>query len=85
MDTTHKAFEGYSAKNPVPKVALRSLIDPSGATEEKAKGLRSQDKKEEEDQDATQKSTKRMVKGKEVQVKDPVTGEETVRMPCFEV
>ena len=66
MDT-HKAFEGYSAKNPVPKVEpkvfLQSLINPSAGTEQKAKKLRSKDKKEEEDENAMQKSTKRMVKG----------------------
>jgi hypothetical protein len=84
MDT-HKAFEGYSARNPVPKVALllKSIVDPSGATEAKAKNLRSHDKKEEQEQSATAQSTKRMIKGKEVQVKDPVTGQETVRAKHF--
>lgn len=96
---THKAFEGYSAKNPVPKVspavALKSLVNPSSATEEKAKHLRTHDKKEQQDQSATEDSTKRMVKGelgllhctlltdcrsgKEVRVEDPVTGVDTVR------
>ena len=94
MDT-HKLHEGYNAKNPVPKVALKSIIDPSSATETKvstikatspnksltrtqAKGLRGRDKREEQEQDATEKSTRQMVKGREVRVKDPVTGEETV-------
>ena len=66
MDT-HKAVEGYSAKNPVPKVEpkvfLESLVDPSAATEHKAKKLRGHDEKERQDQDATQQSAKRMVKG----------------------
>ena len=33
----HKANEAYSGKNPVPKIALKSILDPSGATEAKAK------------------------------------------------
>lgn len=75
---SHKFKEGYSGKNPVPTVALRSLIDPSGATEAKAKHLRGRDKKEENEQNETEKTTSQMAKGKEVRVRDPVTGEETV-------
>lgn len=76
----HKLHEGYSAKNPVPKVALKSILDPSGATETKAKNLRKKnDQDEEKEQDATQRAAKNMAKGKDLQVRDPITGEETVR------
>ena len=64
---SHKAFEGYSEKNPVPKIEpkvfLQSLIDPSAGTEEKAKKIQGHDEKAEKEQDATEKSTKRMTKG----------------------
>ena len=36
---SHKAHEGYSAKNPVPKVALKSILNNRAATESKAKAL----------------------------------------------
>ncbi|KAH8119808.1 hypothetical protein DFH11DRAFT_1837886 [Phellopilus nigrolimitatus] len=66
---SHKAHEAYSGKNPVPKVALRSILDPSGATEAKAKGLVHNDNKDEEkEQDETARLRNRW---------DPVTGEET--------
>lgn len=75
----HKLHENYSAKNPVPKVALKSILDPSGATEAKARNLTRKSKRDEEqEQDATQRAAKNMAKGKELQVRDPTTGEETV-------
>ena len=80
----HKLHENYSARNPVPKVALKSILDPSGATETKAKSLRKRnDGDEEREQDATQRAAKRMAKGKELQVRDPTTGEETVSRASF--
>ncbi|THH11592.1 hypothetical protein EW145_g532 [Phellinidium pouzarii] len=75
---SHKLHEGYSAKNPVPKVALKSILDPSGATEAKARRLvgdKNQDEKMQ--QDEMQYAAKRFEKGKTMDVKDPVTGEET--------
>lgn len=67
-DMSHKATEVYSGKNPVPKVALRSILDPSGATEAKARrlvGRNNEDQKKE--QDATEMAAKQMSKGEEVQ------------------
>lgn len=76
---SHKLPEAYSGAHPVPKVALKSIFDPSGATEMKAKYMKGRDKKEEESNKATENSTSQMQKGKKVVVKDPVTGEETVK------
>lgn len=52
----------------MPKVALRSILDPSGATEAKARrlvGRNNEDQKKE--QDATEMAAKQMSKGEEVQ------------------
>ncbi|KAL5476528.1 hypothetical protein ACEPAI_3385 [Sanghuangporus weigelae] len=75
--TDRKFHQPYSAGHPVPKVALKSLLDPSGATETKAKHIRSKDRKAEQEQNATEKSRSAMAKGREVKVTDPVTGEDT--------
>ncbi|KLO20621.1 hypothetical protein SCHPADRAFT_841783 [Schizopora paradoxa] len=78
MAESHKIHEGYSSKKPVPKVALKSILDPSGATEAKAKHIFKDRKHEDDDgQDEIASNAKDMVKGKEVRVTDPVTGEET--------
>lgn len=74
-----KFHEPYSAGHPVPKVALKSILNPSDATETKAKHLKMKDKKAEREQNVTDKAVSAMAKGREVTVKDPVTGEETVR------
>lgn len=69
MAESHKIHEGYSSKKPVPKVALRSILDPSGATEAKAKHLFNKDKRhEDEGQQATASNARDMAKGKEVRV-----------------
>ena len=75
----HKLHEAYSGAHPVPKVALKSILDPNSATETKAKHIKGRNKKEESVKKETEKSANQMQKGKEVTVKDPVTGEETVR------
>ncbi|KAL5494884.1 hypothetical protein ACEPAI_346 [Sanghuangporus weigelae] len=72
-----KFHQPYSASHPVPKVALKSLLDPSDATETKAKHIRSKDRKAEQEQNATEKSRSAMAKGREVKVTDPVTGEDS--------
>ncbi|KAI5121834.1 hypothetical protein M0805_003268 [Coniferiporia weirii] len=75
---THKLHEGYSAKNPVPKVTLQSIFDPSGATEAKAKHLFSESDQDEKDQqNEAHDVVKQLSKGKEMDARDPVTGEET--------
>ncbi len=65
---SHKANEAYSSKNPVPKVALRSLIDPHHATETKAKSL-AQDPKQKDGEKRERQNIRLMEKGAEVQVK----------------
>lgn len=65
---SHKATEGYSALHPVPKISLKSVLDPSGATEAKAKRLVGE-KPEDKQQNEALQSTKQMEKGKEVQVR----------------
>lgn len=79
MAESHKVHEGYSSKKPVPKVALRSILDPSGATEAKAKHLFKDKKHEDKGQQETITNARDMEKGKEVRVTDPVTGEEEVK------
>lgn len=65
----HKFREAYSGKNPVPTVALRSIFDPSGATEAKAKHfVGAQTRAEKNDQDETESAMKQMLKGKSVSV-----------------
>ncbi len=68
MAESHKVHEGYSSKKPVPKVALRSILDPSGATEAKAKHLFKDKKHEDDGQQETISNARDMVKGKEVRV-----------------
>ena len=75
----HKLHEGYSAVNPVPKVALKSILDPSSATESKAKKITKRNNEDEDrSQDAMQRAARRMAKGKDMNVRDPITGEQTV-------
>lgn len=67
---SHRATEVYSGKNPVPKVALKNILDPKGATEAKAKQLFGEhERAEKRQQKAMQHSTKQMEKGREIQVK----------------
>jgi hypothetical protein len=66
----HKLHEAYSGKNPVPTVALRSIFDPSGATEAKAKhAFGAQTRAEKNQQNETERMTKEMMKGNSVSVK----------------
>ena len=61
---SHKAHEGYSGKNPVPKVALKSIFNNRAATESKAKTV-GRDKQ----QDSKSGTSDGILKGAEVQVK----------------
>ena len=66
----HKLHESYSGKNPVPTVALRSILDPSGATEARAKhAFGAQTRSEKNQQNETERMTKEMMKGNSVTVK----------------
>ena len=67
---SHKVHEVYSGKNPVPKVALKSILDPSGATEAKARHMVGRyNKDQDEDQDRVRKMAKEMRKGEEVRAR----------------
>ena len=62
---SHKAHEGYSGKNPVPKVALKSLFNNRAATESKAKALGGANKRNDDEPHLPDG----ILKGAEVQVK----------------
>lgn len=62
---SHKAHEGYSGKNPVPKVALKSLFNNRAATESKARALGAANKGNDDKSNLPDS----ILKGAEVQVK----------------
>ena len=68
---SHKIHEGYSSSKPVPKVHLRAVLDdlkPTGGTDAKAKRLHKENQNDDSEDKSTQKNTKRLMKGKEVNV-----------------
>ncbi|KAG8702280.1 hypothetical protein FRC08_003588 [Ceratobasidium sp. 394] len=79
MDSKRIPKEPFSAANPVPKVAhlFRNVVNPQSATNSKAKKLVSGRKDAKRDQKRTEDAVDRMVRGQTLQVRDPVTGEET--------
>ncbi|KAG8733675.1 hypothetical protein FRC12_018805 [Ceratobasidium sp. 428] len=79
MDSKRIPKEPFSAANPVPKVAhlFRNVVNPQSATNSKAKKLVSGRKDAKRDQKQTEDAVNRMARGQTLQVRDPVTGEET--------
>ncbi|KAG9120814.1 hypothetical protein FRC07_003540 [Ceratobasidium sp. 392] len=79
MDSKRMPKEPFSAANPVPKVAhlFRNVVNPQSATNSKAKKLVSGRKDAKRDQKQTEDAVNRMARGHTLQVRDPVTGEET--------
>ena len=66
----HKAHEAYSGKNPVPSFALRSIFDPSGAAEAKAKhAVGAQTREEKNQQNEKERLMNEMMKGDSVSAK----------------
>ncbi|KAG8739888.1 hypothetical protein FRC10_005022 [Ceratobasidium sp. 414] len=79
MESKRAPKEPFSAANPVPKVAhlFRNVVNPQSAANSKAKKLISGRKDAKQDQKRTEDAVNRMVRGQTLQVRDPVTGEET--------
>ncbi|EPQ51591.1 hypothetical protein GLOTRDRAFT_117939 [Gloeophyllum trabeum ATCC 11539] len=70
---SHKLHETYGINNPVPKVSLRSIVDPRQGTESKAKKVTGNEREEEQKQNEKYAGE---IEKEAVQVKDPVTGDD---------
>jgi hypothetical protein len=73
----------YSGKNPVPRVAhlFQNIANPKGATDSKARHLAGGGAKKKQQDSVKQNEVLvgRLKRGKEMSVRDPVTGDEIVR------